>query len=475
MKKLLLFFVTFTSVFVLSACLTGGTGRDTVTDVNIPDELPTEQVNLIFWHAWGETNSNLVAEMFESFKAEYPELNVNLTQTGQGNYDSLRESLIHAIAAGATPTMMIGYPDHFAGYLNGNAIVPLDDFISHPEWGVDLDDFIEGYIEENSQFPDYIFSLPLSKSTEMAVYNKDVFDAHGYDFSNLTHALTWDDLEAMMEDIVAPSGMSDADRATNMQTRYMINIDSSSNFYINSSRQWGAGYTDTDGNILIDEDEGRTREMLEFFQARFADRTIVFPIEEGLDYGNELLHRGLVAITQGSTAGMQYNIPTASRTSNGIFGMFDIGVMPVIQKDSCELGADATDVPGTCSAMQQGPNIAISSDASDAERLVAWLFIKHMTNTENTAMFAMTTGYIPVRYSAFQSDDYQTFLDDMEDPFAMAARAAQAQINFYRFDAAFTGEVTSARARNEVGQALDALFTGDGVDTVINRLKSRLS
>lgn len=459
-------------VFVLSACLTGGTGREEITEVDIPDELPTEQVNLVFWHAWGEANQGRVDDMFESFQAEYPELNVALTQTGQGDYDTLRESLIHAIAAGATPTMMMGYPDHFAGYLNGNALVPLDDYIAHDEWGVDLDDFIQGYIEENAQF-EYQYSMPLSKSTEMVVYNKDIFEHHGIDIPT-DRAITWDDLETW-SDIIVGSG--------EMQTEYLINIDSGSNFYINSARQWGAGYTNTEGEILIGEDDGKTEEMLSYFQARFEDNTVVFPSAEDLNYGNELLHKGLVAMTQGSTAGMSYNIPTPTRVEDGKFGMFEIGVLPAVQKVTCELGAEATNPSDNCAAMQQGPNIAISADATDAERLVAWLFIKHMTNTENTAMLAMETGYIPVRQSAFESNAYQNFLnleynpdgDNTDYYFSQAAHAAYAQINYYRFDPAFTGNVTSARARSEVELAMESLFAGDSVDQVVDRLQSRLS
>lgn len=472
MKRLVMLMVSLSLVFVLSACLTGGTGRDEVAEVDIPTELPTEQVNLVFWHAWGEDNQGRVDDMFESFQAEYPELNVSLTQTGQGDYDTLRESLIHAIAAGATPTMMTGYPDHFAGYLNGNALVPLDDYIAHEDYGINLDDFIQGYIDENAQF-DNQYSMPLSKSTEMVVYNKDVFDHHGIDIPS-DRAITWDDLEDW-RDVIVGSG--------DMQTEYLFNVDSGANFYINSARHWGAGYTNTDGEILIGEDDGKTEEMLSYFQDRFEDNTLVFPSAEDLNYGNELLHKGLVAMTQGSTAGMSYNITTESRTEDGKFGMFEIGVAPAVQKVTCELGVDATNPSDNCAAMQQGPNVAVSADATEAERLVAWLFIKHMTNTENTASFAMDTGYIPVRQSAFESDDYQDFLDIEYDPdgdntdyyFSQAAHAAYAQINYYRFDPAFTGNVTSSRARSEVELAMESLFAGDSVDQVVDRLKSRLS
>lgn len=466
MKRIFMLIVSFALVLSLSACLTGGTGRDDVT-VSIPDEIPADrEIELVLWTAFGQANTELIDEMFESFQEMYP--NITLTQTGQGNYDNLRESMIHAIAAGATPTMMFGYPDHFAGYINGNAIVPLNDYIDHETHGVDLDDYVEGFIAENSQFGGTLYSMPFAKSTEMLVYNKEVFDHHGIDLSNRTTAVTWDEVDDWAQQVVGDG---------EMQCEFMFNADSSSNFFINSSRQWGAGYTNTDGEILIDN--ATTREMLEFFETRFNDKTVAFPIEWDQDYGSTNFIEGDVCMTQGSTAGTRYNIPTAANTTEGKFGAFEIGIVPVVQKETCSLDPDAdpSTIDPNCSAMQQGPNIAISSDADDYERLAAWLFIKHMTSVENTVFFARNTGYVPVRISAFESAEYQAFLestDPEELPFAMAARAAYQQVNFYRFDAAFTGSVTSARARLEAGQLFEAIYTGTSIEDALQTAISRL-
>ena len=51
------------------------------------------------------------------------------------------------------------------------------------------------------------------------------------------------------------------------------------------------------------------------------------------------------------------------------------------------------------------------SQASDLQKLAAWLFIKHMLTPENTASFAITTGYMPVRSSAYELQDYKDFLN----------------------------------------------------------------
>ncbi|MFP4287104.1 MAG: hypothetical protein ACLFRI_05345, partial [Candidatus Izemoplasmataceae bacterium] len=78
---------------------------------------------------------------------------------------------------------------------------------------------------------------------------------------------------------------------------------------------------------------------------------------------------------------------------------------------------------------------------------------------------------------AFEGTEYQAFLnstDPEELPFAMAARAAYQQVNFYRFDAAFTGSVTSARARTEAGQLFEAIYTGGDIEESLQTTISRL-
>ncbi len=460
MKKGLLLSVTLLLVFTLSACLGGG-GREETT-VDIPDALPNEPIEIVIWHAFGEDNQSLLQEMFDSFNQEYPQ--VTITQLGQGGYDGLRESTIQSIVAGTTPTIVFGYPDHFVEYLNGNALVPLDEYIAHDVHGVDLNDFVDGFLAENQQYLDgNQYSMPFAKSTEMVVYNKDFFDAQGIEISRTT-PLTWDELEAYADTMVG-NGENQCD--------FLFNADSASNFFINSSRQWDAGYTDGEGNILVDNDD--TRDMLNYFNGLFASDTVSFPIEWDENYGSEPFKDGLVCMSQGSTAGTRYNVPDEESPFN------EMGIAPVIQKDL-----------DNQSVMQQGPNVAIVSDADNNQRLAAWLLLKYMTNTENTADFAMATGYVPVRKSGFETAEYQEFLslvdkydevglgglspvERLDLPFALAATVAYAQVNAYEFDPAFVGRITSSGARQESGLAFEAIYAGTrNVEEAIDRMLNQL-
>lgn len=400
--------------------------------INVLDELPAEDITVTFWHVYGQSKEALLLDYIAEFEALYP--NITIDASSQGGYDDLRNKTILAISAGETPTMLVGYPDHVAGYLNGDAVIPLDDFVKHDTWGVDITDFIESYIAENQQYKGgYMYSLPYSKSTEMMVFNKTKFEAMGQTIPT-DRALSFTELEALA-DVMVGTGPN--------QCEYLINYDSSSNFFINNVRMWGGGYTNTAGEILVEDT--KTIEMLNTVKAYFQDKMIALPIAWNQQYGSTNFKEGDSCMTVGSTAGISYNVPTD--------GSFEIGVAPIPQWDE-----------NNKSAVQQGPNVAIMSNTTDAERLAAWLFIKYITDAEQTAKWSMLTGYLPVRHSGYNSAEYQAFLNNPDPDYiyeSMTANAAYLQVEYYEFDPAFANRTTSSDARLQAGIVMEAIFTGN--------------
>lgn len=400
--------------------------------VNVLAELPDEEITVTFWHVYGQSKEALLLDYIAEFEEMYP--NITIDAASQGGYDELRNKTILAISAGETPTMLVGYPDHVAGYLNGNAVIPLDDFILDETWGVDLTDFIDSYVAENNQYAGgLMYSLPYSKSTEMMVINTTKFAANGITVPT-DRALTFEELEAYAE-VMVGDGPN--------QCEYLINYDSPANFFINNVRMWDGGYTNSAGDILVDD--ANTISMLETVQAYFESNMIALPIAWNQAYGSTNFLAQDVCMTVGSTAGISYNVPQD--------GSFEIAVAPIPQWDEDHL-----------SAVQQGPNVAIMSNTTDAERLAAWLFIKYITDAEQTAKWSMLTGYLPVRYSAYNSDIYQEFLNTPDPDYiyeSMTANAAYLQIDYNQYDPAFANRTTSSDARVQAEIVMNAIFVGN--------------
>ncbi|QVK18580.1 ABC transporter substrate-binding protein [Mycoplasmatota bacterium] len=406
------------------------TTEETTTEETM-DTTITGPVTISFWHAFGGTKEEILLELVTEFVEEYPQVTVELFS--QGDYNGLRDKTIQSIVTGNTPTMLLAYPDHIADYLTGNGVVSLDSYINNSEIGFtqeEMDDFVPAYLQENRQFDGATYGLPFNKSTEVLIYNKTYFDTNG-----ITVPQTWDEVKTISEQIHTDTN------------KWGFAYDSSANLFITLTRQWGGQYTGANGELLFNNPQ--TIEMLDYYYDQHEAGLFTIPAEWEQNYASEPFKNQEVYMTVGSTAGIKYNVPAN--------GAFEIGVAPIPQKDL-----------DNKAVIQQGTNISIMSNATDQEKLAAWLLTKHLTSKESTISWAEQTGYLPVRISALEDADYQDFLNnpsDEEKYVALAEKAAFEQVSYMFYDPAFTG---SSNARNEVEMVVgNVLFGGITPETAL--------
>ncbi len=451
-KALLLITVTIT-VIALAAC--GGARERRAIEINIPDELPVDMaITLNLYTGFGDgANAQATQDIIDSFNEMYPMVTIILNN--EGNYDNLRDIVTNFIRRGTAPALIMGYPDHYAEYASADAIIPLDDYIAHPDFGIeDMSDFVSSFLAENQQF-EYTYSLPIMKSTQLVAYNKTLFDAHGITF-DYDEVVTWDRLHNDIAPIVVGTGDN--------QCENLLLIGSSANAFINFTHQWGIGYTNQEGHIHYIDNRDDTLDMFADLIDMFDARTIVSTRAEWNDqYGSARFTRGESCMIDSSSAGVQYNIPSGANA-------FEVGFIPAIQQH-----ASLDD--GPMSVVQQGPNIAIGADTNDYERLAAWLFIRHATNAENSAHIAVAAQYLPVRYSSYDTTIWTDFInstDPDEQYFIQATNTAMAQEAWYNYDDAFIahprdddrGNHSSSRVRRISGLGFEDLWlTRDPEDT----------
>lgn len=436
----------------------------------IPLTLTTAPIEITLWHAMGQANQELLQKYADAFHEIYPNITV-IIPAGVGNYDTLKTNMINAITANDMPNLVQAYPDHVAEYLNGKAVVNLNPYIYNTKWGLNgddaLDDIILSYREENSQYDaaGTFYSLPFNKSTEIMIYNKTVFDTLG-----LSAPTTWQDIIAAAPQLkaygdqlaeaqvrAANPGMSEANLAPLISAAKDLIVpaayDSTGNAFITFTRQWNGAYTGIDydtfrGQYLWNNNTNTTAAM-QFLKDH--NDVITLPEFWNQQYASTPFVNQQTFVTVGSSAGVRYNVPATDPTTGN--PVFQIGVAPVPYN---------ADLPDYKAAIQQGTNISLMKTGTDQEQLASWLFLKFLINTENTTDWAMNTGYLPVRTSAYLSDTYQTFLNSPtanQLPISMAANAAYLQSGYMFYDPAFIG---SSRARTQVGLALERIMLGDG-------------
>ncbi len=471
MKKL--FILVLTMVAALS--LVGCSGKDPVTNdgvassdylVETVENLNAQSADSVvvsFRIPFGTNIQNVIREFADEFEEKYPSVKIELDVVS--GYDEMKEATIQDINGGVVPTMTVGYPDHFAEYLISKSIISLDKFINDANVGYteeELDDFLPGYISENRQFDkagSYV-GLPFNKSTEALYYNVEFFDHFDLDVPT-----TWEEMEEVCEKIMEIVNEKDASGnyviqdgtfswlgaiRTNINNGEFIPClyDSGGNLFTTIIHQFGGEYTESiyKSNGIVNVQNGLLKfntspeatEALTYLQGLASEGYFNMPDAMELSYGSYAYNVGKAIMNIGSTGGSSYYSEAVCET----------GVAPIPYKD-----ADNKYV------IQQGTNVCIMAQASDLQKLAAWLFIKHMLTAENTAEFAIATGYMPVRSSAYELPEYLDFLDS--STVNLAARVHKATARYasegyeYFVDAAWAG---SSNVRTECQTAISQIL-----------------
>ena len=444
------------NLFAMASC----TKEEKSTDFVVPEEGfdTSTPVTITFYHTMGQNLREVLDRYIVEFNKIYPNITVNHEQVG--GYDDVRDQIKTEIAVGAQPNIAYCYPDHVALYNLAKATLPLDSLIAsdikvtgangaEETLGLtqdQIDNFIQGYYNEGKAFgDDKMYTLPLSKSTEVLYYNKTFFDKH-----NLAVPTTWDELEATCEAIkkIDPDCIP-------------LGYDSESNWFITMCEQLNSPYTSaSEDHFLFDNETNRN------FVKKFRDwyqKGYVTTQEISGGYTSSLFTKaeseaGNSYMSIGSSAGATHQRPTKV---NGEYP-FEVGIATVPQEDTANP-----------KVISQGPSLCIFNKSNPQEVLASWLFVKFLTtNVDFQAEFSIASGYIPVIKSVNDHPVYTSeFLDKADggdNITALSAKVGLAQEKAYYVSPAFNG---SSAARDEVGRLMQKCLTDTSadVDSVIKK------
>lgn len=453
MKRLswILVGILVSSIIVLTGCRRSKMQQEDTVFL-VPEEGYTgEEVTITFYHTMGPNLTAVLTPYIEEFNRLYP--NIHIKHFSIGDYDDVREQINQEITAGNQPNIAYCYSDHVALYNLAKAVVPLDDFIESDivvkradgtEEVLGLtnkqkEDFIAGYYEEGRSFGDgLMYTLPLSKSTEVLYYNKTFFEEYG-----LKVPKTWEELEEVCERIrqIDPKSIP-------------LGYDSEANWFINMCEQYGSPYTSATGKHFLFNNE-TNRDFIEEFREWYQDGYVTTQTLYG-SYTSSLftsLNGTRSYMSIGSSAGAPYQRP--AKNEDGTYP-FEIGVAMIPQVNV-----------NRPKVVSQGPSLCIFKKDNPQEVIASWLFMKFLTTNVNfQSDFAMASGYIPVLKSVAENEEYADFLskaDGGDYISALSAKVCLEQEKAYYTSPAFYG---SSIARDQVGALLcKCLASNDNGDT----------
>ena len=407
-------------------------------------------VTITFSHTMNATYRGVLDQYIAKFNEMYPNITVEHAQIG--GYDEVRDQIKTELTAGNQPNIAYCYPDHVALYNVAKAVVPLNSFINSTIEITDakgnttvmgltaeqIADFIPGYYAEGAVFDKNgtMYTLPMSKSTEVLYYNKTFFDQHG-----LTVPTTWEEMKALCQKIkeIDPDCIP-------------LGYDSEANWFITMCEQYNSPYTSSERGKNFQFNNAQNKAFVKEFRSWYeAGLLTTQELYGGYTSGlfTELTGQNSY-MSIGSTGGSMHQRPAA--TDDGY--AFEVGIAPIPQVDV-----------NNPKAISQGPSLCIFENDNKQEVAASWLFVKYLTtDPEFQAVFSMTSGYMPVIKSVDTIPAYKNFLDkaDGGDHIqALAVKVGREMSNAYFVSPAFNG---SSIARDKVGVLMQYCFTAQATD-----------
>ena len=443
------------SAFALSVLLLGtmtGCGNKGIAPFVMPENgYDGSEVTITFYHAMGQELQGKLKQHITKFESLYPNITVN--EQYVGNYDAVRDQLVNEISIGEGSNVAYCYPDHVALYNKSKKVVTLDQFINDTKeysyttldgktvnytFGLtqaQKDDFVEPYFEEGRTFGDgLLYSLPYAKSTEVLYYNETFFTKN----KKLEVPTTWEEMWETCRKIkeIDPNC-------------YPLGYDSDSNWFITMAEQLGTGYTSAEeGNHYIFNNDGNKAWLTElkgyFGEGLFTTKGLLSTYTSSLFTAAANPGEVCCYMCIGSSAGASYQSP--SKDSEGNFP-FNVEIAPIPQHDL-----------NNPKAIQQGPSVCIFNDKDPQKVCASWLFVKYLsTNQELQADMSKINGYTPILKSVSEIPVYKKWIEEGKDIQAKATKVCIEQRDSNFVSPSFVG---SSQARDQVGDALDAILSG---------------
>jgi multiple sugar transport system substrate-binding protein len=405
------------------------------------------EVTIRFAHTMGYRLQQVLNAHIQKFNELYP--NIHVEHNSYGGWSDIASQINVEITAGNQPNIAYCYSDHVAGYNLANAVVTLDELINSTNTArrgdgstenvglthAQADDFIDGFYDEGKVYGDgKMYTLPLSKSTDVLYYNKTFFEKNG-----LTVPTTWEEMETVCAKILELDS-----------TCIPLGYDSEANWFITMCAQYGNDYTSATGDehFLFNNDGNKAfvKMLRQWYQNGY---TTTQNLYGGYTSGlfTELEYtRCYMCI--GSSAGATYQIPYDNA--------FEVGVAPIPQVSESNK-----------KVISQGPNLCIlkSESTSEQEIIASWLFMKYLTTSVDfQTEFSSTSGYMPVLESAQDDPLYSEWLSKADGYSFLPAYVAKVcleQADGYFATAAFNG---SSVAREQVGLLLTKSMSAETTD-----------
>jgi multiple sugar transport system substrate-binding protein len=383
---------------------------------------PSGQV-ITYWYQHSRSREEALQAMIDDFNASNK---WGITVQGEyaGSYGEIYNRIIAGVPSGEVPDITVAYQNQAATYVTQGAIVELTPYVESVRWG-----FTEEQLQDFFPFVelgDYLlqfdgrYGFPPHRSMEVLFYNEAWLRELGYDHP----PQTWDEFAEMA------CAASDTEAGT---YGYEMSIDAST--FADMVFNRGGSMVNEDASAYTFGDQAGL-EVLTLIHEVFREGCAILETEA---YGDQTdFGLGKVLFTFSSTSGLPFY---RDAVDDGAGFDWSISTMPT------SLETPRVNIYGaSLSILRTTPE----------KQLAAWLFIRWLTEPEQSARWTRATDYFPVRHSA---------ADGLTDYFEQNPQFQKA-FGFLSHDIAIEpGLVAYDECRDMIGEMMSAVAAGEDPGT----------
>lgn len=376
-----------------------------------------EPVEISFWHGMNGPHQEMITELVEGFNSSQEQYVV--VEQNQGDYSSLQQSIMASGVSGDLPVMAQLTSSNTPDFREQGLLTSLDAYLTEENgWTDELKDGIFDGFMTGVTYDDGVYAIPFSKSVRLMFVNQDLLDEVEAEIPT-----TWAEVQALGE-AFDEAGIEE--EAMGLENSISMELET-------MARQNGATWIAEDLSEVEIASETAiepvqfVKDLIDNGHARQAG-------EDGFMSGP--FSQGASALYIGSSAGLPHVLPGIEE--NGI--TLATAELPVFNDgDNLTLFA--------------GNDLGVFESASEEERAGAAAFLAYLLEGENTAKWAIGTGYLPITQAGIESDLWQEYLN--ENPFV---QAASAELEYGKSQVPYVG---SSEVFSEIELAIENIMIND--------------
>jgi ABC-type glycerol-3-phosphate transport system substrate-binding protein len=358
-----------------------------ITSVSCSGKKEDDRVVVTFWHSFVSSTIPALNELVERFEKEHPGIKINAQYIPTG--DALIQKLVTSIQSNTGPDISWLHADFLDKLVDADAIYDMNHFIKGKDGLTDEDlNDIFPQLRRTFTHKGILYAVPMEATTLALLYNKDHFRAAGLDPEH--PPATWDELKEYANKLTKDK---DGDGKVDQYGFYVPAYPASGPLSIWMVLQWSPYLWQAGGTII---DSAQTKVLFNSpagVQALRLWKTIY----DDLNFSNYSFTHDM-GFASGSISMIMdgpWDLPTFRKMNNIDWAVASLPEGPVKK---------ATYIAG------EGLAVFKQSRNPDA----AWTFIKWVAAPEIQAMFSMSSGYLPIRKSVLDREDYKAFLEKDE-------------------------------------------------------------